>query len=45
MKTAEVKMERGDFRVYCYINGVLDKVAVLPTYNSAIDYLEKYVQI
>ena len=44
MKTAELRMENGDFKVYCFINNILDKIAVLPTLNSAEDYLSTYIK-
>ena len=45
MKRAEIIIESGDIKVYCYINEKLDRVAVLPTMASAIQYVSDYKRI
>ena len=45
MKRAEIIIEAGDIKVYCYINEKLDKVAVLPTMSSAIQFVSEYKRI
>lgn len=45
MKRAEIVIESGDIKVYCYVNEKLDKVAVLPTMESAMEFMSEYVRI
>ena len=45
MRRAEIVIESGDIKVYCYVNEKLDKVAVLPTMESAMEFMSEYVRI
>lgn len=45
MKRTEIVHESGDIKVYCYIGDKLDKIAVLPTMQSAIEYATEYRRI
>jgi hypothetical protein len=45
MRSTKIIFESGDIKVYCYIDDKLDKIAVLPTMESAVQYAADYNRI